>query len=142
MKDELLQNVLRLWVACRFIEGRWRCCGWDNLGAEALKNPFRPDDWISPQPYIDYQLGSIIIERIIRPLRDSTLKKLDDLVYDNKPENWFRIFLITFIILHNYELGVMFQVAFSAKRHVKVCFCFLLPLCTSSRCIAIHTHMY
>lgn len=116
----LLQNVLRLWVACRLIEGRWRCCGDYNMGAEDLKNPFRAPDWISPPPYIDYQLGSIIMQRILDPLRCSVLRELQALVYENKTKNWFRIFLTVFILLHNYEQGVSFQQAFAAKRKAPV----------------------
>ncbi|KAH8884175.1 hypothetical protein GQ53DRAFT_811092 [Thozetella sp. PMI_491] len=114
--DNLLRSVLRLWTACRFIEGRWRCCGEYNIDAERLRNPFRPDDWISPPPYIDYQLGSIIIQRILSPLRHSVLKDLQSTVYANKPQNWFRIFLTVFILLQNYEMGVTFQQAFALKR--------------------------
>ncbi|KAM0434005.1 hypothetical protein ACHAPT_003949 [Fusarium lateritium] len=119
--DPLLRKTLRLWVACRLIESRWRCCGEYNLGAEQLKDPFQAADWISPPPYIDYQLGSVIMHRILDPLRASVLKDLQKLVYaPDKMKNWFRIFLIIFILLHNYELGVHFQQGFAARRKSSV----------------------
>lgn len=118
MPNKLLRNVLRLWVVCRFIESRWRCCGDDTLNAESLKNPFY--DWISPPPYIDYQLASVIIERILGPLRHDTLHGLQGLVLSNKPSNWYPIFLTSFILLHNYELQVLFQRQFASRRQAQV----------------------
>ncbi|KAH8745608.1 hypothetical protein BGZ57DRAFT_778314 [Hyaloscypha finlandica] len=119
-KQSVVRDVLRLWVACRFMEGKWRCCGRDTLGAGELKNPFRSADWVSPPPYIDYQSGSITAERILSPLRVSVLRTLQDLVEEKKPENWYTTFLVTFILLHNYERGVAFQRAFWAKRKAKL----------------------
>ncbi|CAK7223801.1 hypothetical protein SEUCBS140593_005353 [Sporothrix eucalyptigena] len=38
--NKLLSNVIRLWVVCRFLEGRWRCSGADTLGAEGLSHRY------------------------------------------------------------------------------------------------------
>jgi hypothetical protein len=116
----LVRNALRLWVACRFIEGKWRCCGADTLGAGELRNPFRSLDWISPPPYIDYQYASIIMHAILGPLSKVVLKGLQALVDDRKPKDWYTVFLVTFILLHNYERGMLFQRAFWAKRRMTV----------------------
>jgi hypothetical protein len=108
------EDVLRLWVICRFIESGWRVCGNETLNAETLKDPFY--DWISPPPYIDYQLASIVIHRVLEPLRLETLRALQKLVLANKSSNWYQIFLVSFILLHNYELQVLFQRQFAARR--------------------------
>lgn len=116
--NRLLRDALRLWVVCRFIESRWRCCGDDTLKAENLEDPFHP--WISPPPYIDYQVASIFIERILGPLRRNTLNALQTLVLSNKPSNWYPIFLTSFILLHNYGLQVLFQRQFASRRQANV----------------------
>ncbi|KAH6673450.1 hypothetical protein B0J14DRAFT_480841 [Halenospora varia] len=115
--NKLLRNVLRLWVVCRFIESGWRVCGNETLNAETLKDPFY--DWISPPPYIDYQFASTVIQRVLEPLRLETLRGLQTLVLSNKPSNWYQIFLVSFILLHNYELQVLFQRQFAARRKAK-----------------------
>ncbi|KAF2630582.1 Clavaminate synthase-like protein, partial [Macroventuria anomochaeta] len=119
-RNTLVHKTLRLWVACRFIEGKWRCCGSDVLRAGELKNPFRSPDWVSPPPYIDYQYASIIMHRILGPLSKAVLKELQDLVDKRKPRDWYTIFLVTFILLHNYERGILFQRVFWAKRRMTV----------------------
>lgn len=120
MKNKLLRNVLRLWVVCRFIESGWRVCGNETLNAETLKDPFY--DWISPPPYIDYQFASTVIQRVLEPLRLETLRGLQTLVLSNKSSNWYQIFLVSFILLHNYELQVLFQRQFAARRKAKASF--------------------
>ena len=117
-QNRLLQEVLRLWVVCRFIESRWRCCGNDTVNAESLADPFY--DWISPPPYVDYQLASIIIHRILAPLRRSVLQDLQDLIAENKSNNWYSIFLTSFVLLHNYELQMSFQRQFAMRRKAPV----------------------
>ncbi|KAF1994401.1 Clavaminate synthase-like protein [Amniculicola lignicola CBS 123094] len=116
--NELLRDVLRLWVGCRFIESRWRCCGTDNLDAEQLKDPFY--EWISPPPYIDYQFASLVMHRVLGPLRRSILKGLQDLILANKAGNWYPIFLTVFILLYNYELSMVFQLQFALRRQAAV----------------------
>ncbi|EPS36610.1 hypothetical protein H072_9850 [Dactylellina haptotyla CBS 200.50] len=112
-----LSEVLRLWVACRFIEGGWRCCGNDNVDADKAAHPYRPADRLSPPPFIDYELASISMQDILEPLRKSVLKQLQDLIQANKASNWFVVFLATFIVLHNFGLGVAFQRRFATRRN-------------------------
>lgn len=116
-KNYLLQKLLRLWVVCRFIESGWQVTGNETLSAETLKDPFY--DWISPPPYIDYQLASVFMNRILPPLRLEVLRGLQTLVLANKSSNWYQIFLICFILLHNYELQVLFQRQFAGRRKAK-----------------------
>jgi hypothetical protein len=72
----LLSNVTRIWVACRFLEGRWRCCGADTLGAEGLSHRYDRDPIVPVPPFINYQMAAVFTERILQPLRAWTLKQL------------------------------------------------------------------
>jgi hypothetical protein len=121
---ELLQKIIRLWVICRFIESRWRCWGDDTIIAANPKDPFY--SWESPPPYLDYQFASVIIQRILVPLRDDILRDLQSMVNEHKPKDWYVTFLASFILLHNYELQMMFQLQFAARRQSPVSFCFNL----------------
>ena len=56
------------------------------------------------------------MHRILGPLRRRALSQLQDRVLANKPQYWYSIFLAIFVLLHNYELGVVFQVGFAARR--------------------------
>lgn len=116
----MIRDTLRLWTAARFIEGGWRCCGDETLGAEQLANPLRPAWWVSLPPYIDYQFASIIMQRVLAPLRRKVLKALEDLILANKAEHWFYIFLATFMLLYNYELSMRHEARYASKRKLAV----------------------
>src|SRR5436190_6955193 len=100
------------------------------LNSQDIKDPFRGDDWISPPPYIDYQMSSIIMHKILTPLRQTLLNDLQGMILSNKPSNWYITFLTTCILLHNYELSFAFQRSFSARRQAAVS---RLPLFSSQR---------
>jgi hypothetical protein len=103
---------------CRFIEGKWRCWGDEVISEANPKNPF--DDWETLPPYLDYQVASLVIERILVPLRRDVLHELQDVVNEHRPEDWYVTFLACFILLQNYELQMQFQRGFAAKRNAKV----------------------
>jgi predicted PurR-regulated permease PerM len=65
-------------------------------------------------------MASIFTERILQPLRLTTLKQLQDMILTNKTSNWFVIFLSVFILLHNYELQCQFHRAFARRRRFPV----------------------
>ncbi|KAB5551077.1 hypothetical protein GE09DRAFT_965280 [Coniochaeta sp. 2T2.1] len=117
----LLRQTLRLWVVCRFIESRWRC--WTDQEEEDITQQFPGDpfyDWMSPPPYVDYQFASIIIHRVLTPLREEILRELEKMVEKHKPEDWYVTFLTAFILLHNYELQMQFQRDFARRRRAPV----------------------
>ena len=123
----MLQKTLRLWVACRFIESKWRC--WAEGGradSEILKaspkDPFY--DWDSLPPYLDYQIASIIIHRILGPLRKEVLRELQATFNVHSPKDWYVTFLTSFILLQNYEMQMNFQRQFAKRRHARVSFPF------------------
>ena len=108
--------MIRIWVSCRFLEGRWRCTGGDTLGAEALSHRYEREPIIPIPPFINYQMAALFTERILQPLRFATLKRLQEVILANKTSNWFVVFLSVFILLHNYELQCRFHRGFARRR--------------------------
>ncbi|KAJ4286400.1 hypothetical protein N0V88_008023 [Collariella sp. IMI 366227] len=124
LPNEMLRKTLRLWVACRFIESKWRCwsqSGWADNDILAM-NPADPfyKDLDSLPPYIDYQIASIIIHRILGPLRKDVLRELQSTLNTHNPKDWFATFLTCFILLQNYEMQMLFQRQFAARREAQV----------------------
>jgi len=124
-QNPMLKKTLRLWVACRFIESKWRC--WSDSGradnpviAASPRDPFY--DWDSLPPYLDYQIASIVIHRILTPLRKEVLRDLQGLFNTHFAKDWFATFLTTFILLQNYEMQMQFQKEFAARRKAPVSF--------------------
>ncbi len=120
----MLRKTLRLWVACRFIESKWRCwseSGWADSEIRAM-NPQDPfyNDLDSLPPYIDYQIASIIIQRILDPLRKDVLRDLQKTFNTHSPRDWFATFLTSFILLQNYEMQILFQRQFAERRRANV----------------------
>ena len=126
----LLARTLRLWCVCRFIESRWRCWGDDDIARANPQDPFY--DWDSPPPYLDYQLASIIIHRILGPLREEVLRDLQSMVNEHRPQDWYMTFLTSFILLQNYEIQMRFQEQFAARRKAPVRMFFALQQGTHS----------
>ncbi|KAL2197003.1 hypothetical protein P885DRAFT_68900 [Corynascus similis CBS 632.67] len=118
--NEMLKKTLRLWVACRFIESKWRCWSESGLADDELRaiNPRDPfyKDLDSPPPYVDYQWASIIIQRILTPLRRDVLRMLQSTLNTHSPTDWFVTFLTCFILLQNYEMQMLFQRQFAQRR--------------------------
>ncbi|KAK4456936.1 hypothetical protein QBC42DRAFT_237499 [Cladorrhinum samala] len=123
--NDMLRKTLRLWVACRFIESKWRCWapgpGWPDSDIRATnpQDPFYKDIDSLP-PYLDYQIASIIIHRILSPLRKDVLRDLQTTFNIHSPKDWFVSFLTSFILLQNYEMQMLFQRQFAARRQARV----------------------
>ncbi|KAJ4311707.1 hypothetical protein N0V84_010304 [Fusarium piperis] len=120
--NQLLSDVIRLWVVCRFLEGRWRCVGVDTLGAEGLSHWYDNEPLVQVPPFVNYQMAALFTERILQPLRVTVLKQLQDLILANETRNWFPITLSVFILLHNYEMQCRFHRAFAMRRGFSVRF--------------------
>ncbi|KAK4176190.1 hypothetical protein QBC36DRAFT_311330 [Triangularia setosa] len=122
--NEMLRKTLKLWVACRFVESKWRCwasAGWadDDIMASNPQDPFYKDIDSLP-PYLDYQVASIIIYRILAPLRKDVLRELQATFNVHSPNDWFISFLASFILLQNYEMQMLFQRQFASRRQARV----------------------
>ncbi|KAI1409961.1 hypothetical protein F5Y13DRAFT_78849 [Hypoxylon sp. FL1857] len=105
----LVSNCLTFWVATRFIEKPWRICT-DNLpDFEPLYEPIpyeeqSPYSGIIPvTPIMDTQIDDIAIRAILNPLEKEILSELNRKILEKKRENWFEIYLATFILLNNFE---------------------------------------
>lgn len=106
---------------CRFIESRWRC--WSDQEDEDITREFPDDpfyDWVSLPPYVDYQFASVIINRVLLPLREEILRELERIIEKHKPQDWYVTFLASFILLQNYELQMQFQRDFAKRRNAGV----------------------
>ncbi|PMD19482.1 hypothetical protein NA56DRAFT_203203 [Hyaloscypha hepaticicola] len=141
--NKLLSDVLRLWVACRFLEGRWRCCGSETLGAEELSHRYERDPIVQVPPFVNYQIAAVFTERVLEPLRIVVLKQLQTLILANKSSNWFVTFLAVFILLHNYELQCNFHRGFARRRKFEVRFVdmpIIRAILMGSKIILAHFH--
>ncbi|EAQ84189.1 hypothetical protein CHGG_10593 [Chaetomium globosum CBS 148.51] len=124
LPNEMLKKTLRLWVACRFIESKWRC--WSETGwADSELRAMNPEDPFykgldSPPPYIDYQFASIVMHRILAPLRKDVLRILQGTFNTHNPKDWFATFLTCFILLQNYEMQMLFQSQFARRREAQL----------------------
>ncbi|KAK4455198.1 hypothetical protein QBC34DRAFT_445463 [Podospora aff. communis PSN243] len=116
--NRMLQKTLRLWVACRFIESKWRCWAADGRQDPDLHNAPRDPfyDWDSLPSYLDYQIASIIIHRVLTPLRKDVLRELQGTFNIHSPKDWYITFLTSFILLQNYEMQMNFQRQFASRR--------------------------
>ncbi|PCD20193.1 hypothetical protein AU210_016718 [Fusarium oxysporum f. sp. radicis-cucumerinum] len=104
--NKFLSDVIRLWVASRFLEGRWRCVGLNTLGAENLSHRYGKEEIVQVPPFVNYQMAAPT--------------PAFDLVQQER--NWFTITLSVFILLHNYEQQCRFHRDFARRRDFPVRF--------------------
>ncbi|QDS69342.1 hypothetical protein FKW77_003646 [Venturia effusa] len=100
----LVKQALDLFAATRIIERDWRICGSETLGIPAildLKQPGSPK--IPVTPVMDGQLDQLVTKSYLLPLRESFLENLQKTIYTGKKEDWFSIFLSTFVFLTHIE---------------------------------------
>ncbi|KAI1135828.1 hypothetical protein F5Y05DRAFT_162500 [Hypoxylon sp. FL0543] len=108
--SSLVSDCLTFWVAARFIEKPWRICT-DNLpNFEPLYEPYVPYEEQSPYsgiipvtPIMDTQIDDLAIRVILNPLEKRILNELNRKILEKKRDNWFEIYLATFILLNNFE---------------------------------------
>ncbi|RYO97406.1 hypothetical protein DL765_011250 [Monosporascus sp. GIB2] len=109
-KSELVAGALMLWSATRMIERSWLITGADMLGLPPMKQsigPCRLNPYIEAvpvTPIMDTQLDEIAIKHVLIPLKSKLLRLLKEKVLEKKKENWYEIFIASFIILHNSEV--------------------------------------
>lgn len=71
-------------------------------------------------PVMGAQIDVILIQGILMPLRAMILEQLQKVVLAHKPQNWFCIYLCTFILLHNSSLVIKQDVAYAKKHGLEV----------------------
>ncbi|KAI6087570.1 hypothetical protein F4821DRAFT_236104 [Hypoxylon rubiginosum] len=102
--SSLILNCLTFWVATRFIEKPWRICEGTLPGFESPYDPACPYSGITPvTPIMDTQIDDMAIRAILNPLEKKILKELNCKIHEKKRENWFDIYLATFILMNNFE---------------------------------------
>ncbi|XXG96396.1 hypothetical protein Hte_002678 [Hypoxylon texense] len=100
----LVSDCLTFWVATRFIEKPWRICCGALPGFEPPYEPECPYNGIIPvTPIMDTQIDDLAIRTFLDPLGKRILRELSRKIHEKKRENWFDIYLATFIIMNNFE---------------------------------------
>ncbi|KAI4859665.1 hypothetical protein F4820DRAFT_453678 [Hypoxylon rubiginosum] len=102
--SSLVSDCLTFWVATRFIEKPWRICYGTLPGFEPPYEATCPYNGIIPvTPIMDTQIDDLAIRTFLDPLGKRILKELNRKIHEKKRENWFDIYLATFIIMNNFE---------------------------------------
>lgn len=103
-RNLLVQQALDLFAATRIIERDWRICGSETLEIPAMLDPQQPGSPKIPvTPVMDGQLDQIVTKAYLLPLRETLLANLQQTIYAGKKEDWFSVFLATFIYLTHIE---------------------------------------
>lgn len=112
------------------MEGGWSICGDNKLGRT-------PDSSgkVMPTALLNGQLHAVEATKVIGPLTDTVMRRLEDLIMANKKDHFYEIFLCTFILLHNYEQMVKRQRAVARKRQANVSVNVMSILFNVLRCI-------
>lgn len=114
--------VLRLWVGVRMIYRSEYICGEETLGmsSDMIDNSSPMHGKILTPPVISVQSDAILMGRILPSLKGMILEQLAKIVLAHKPQNWFCIYLCTFILLHNCSLITRHSIKYAQKHGLKV----------------------
>jgi hypothetical protein len=111
-----------MWAACRVIEDSWQLDVMNPLGIEIVNDERSPWNRMIPiTPVMDTQLDQIVIQRILNPLRNQIVERLEDLIHQHKPETWFETYLTTFILLSSIERCFAHSQRFAQRYGLSVC---------------------
>ncbi|PNP79450.1 hypothetical protein FNYG_07066 [Fusarium nygamai] len=100
----LVKDSLRLWAGSRLTELPWMICGEHTLGQIPVQDLECPRSGTIPiPPIMDTQMDHLVIKNIMTPLRQRILAGLQTKIMENKRENWYEIYLTTFVLLSNME---------------------------------------
>ncbi|KAK0743961.1 hypothetical protein B0T18DRAFT_329101 [Schizothecium vesticola] len=112
--------ALDLWAISRMIEIEWEMCGRpgeDTLGVERISDQTNPRKGKIPiPPMMDTQLDQVVISEVLEPLKKKLLESFEAKIALNLPEDWFEIYLSSFIILNHIERLAKHS-AFHARLH-------------------------
>ena len=116
--------VLQLWVTIRMTTRSVRITGTETLGmsSDLMDNSSGMRGKIPIPPVLGAQMQLILNHKLQAPLRAKILAKLQRLTLDQKPDNWFCIYLCTFILLHNCSLLTIHDIGYARKHGIKVCY--------------------
>jgi hypothetical protein len=124
--------VLQLWVTIRMTTRSVRITGTETLGmsSELMDKSSGMHGKIPIPPVLGAQMQLILNHKLQAPLRSKILTRLQKLTLEQKPDNWFCIYLCTFILLHNCSLLTIHDIGYARKHGLKVCY---KPLYSSSQ---------
>ena len=109
--------ALDLWAISRMIEIEWEMCGKDTLGVQRISDPTNPRHGKVPiPPMMDTQLDQIVITKVLEPLKQKFLENFDAKISNPVPEDWFEIYLTSFVFLNHIEKLAKHS-AFHAQLH-------------------------
>ena len=77
-------------------------------------------------PVICAQLEVIIFSTLQRPLMDSVLKQLQNMIIMNDRQNWFTVYLTLFLLLHSCSMTTKRDEEYARQMLIKVRAQFLL----------------
>ncbi|KAI1769911.1 hypothetical protein F4818DRAFT_446760 [Hypoxylon cercidicola] len=118
--NSLVLDCLTFWVATRFIEKPWRICHGTLPGFEPPYEPLCPYSGIIPvTPIMDTQIDDIAITTLLNPLGKKILKQLSCKIHEKKRENWFDIYLATFILMNNFEFVFTDVLEYTSRHGLK-----------------------
>lgn len=121
-KSSLVAGALMFWSATRMIERFWLITGDDLLGHPPMKQSIGPCRFnphieaVPVTPIMDTQLDEISIKYVLLPLKRKLLGLLKAKVLEKRKQNWYEIFLTSFILLHSSEV-VLGQVMDYSRRY-------------------------
>ncbi|KAK3686249.1 hypothetical protein B0T22DRAFT_483143 [Podospora appendiculata] len=116
-RSTLVSRALSFWVTMRFIEHPWRVCGGDLPPFEPPLDRGCPWSGIIPvTPVMDTQIDDTALKTLIIPLGKSILLDLDRKIRHRRREDWFEIYLTTFIVMNNFDF-IFKDVSSYASRH-------------------------
>ncbi|KAL9565719.1 hypothetical protein ACKAV7_009901 [Fusarium commune] len=103
-QSSLVKDSLRLWAGSRLTELPWMICGDNTLGQIPVQDLECPRTGTIPiPPIMDTQMDHLVIKNIMTPLRQRILAGLQSKIMEKKRENWYEIYLTTFVLLSNME---------------------------------------
>lgn len=106
----MVRSALHFWIAARSSESGWVIRNPQSFGIPEPKNK------LDEIPYVEHQLTWILMNDFLAPLSAEVLADIDKINKSGKADDWLGQFLATFIVLHNYELLVKRQKAFTISR--------------------------
>jgi hypothetical protein len=120
-EKEVLQMVLQLWVTIRMCTRSVRITGTETLGMppDLMDKSSGMHGKIPIPPVMGAQMQFILNHKLLAPLRSKILVRLQKLTLEQKPDNWFCIYLCTFILLHNCSLLTAHDVGYARKHGLK-----------------------
>jgi hypothetical protein len=115
----LVELTMHFWVAGRLIEDAWSIRGGETLGMALDVLPESPfSQRIPVTPMMDFQIDNIVIYDYLMGTLHHIRKAMKEKIMPRKKEDWFDLYLTTFIILHHVDLTMKHDIDFATKHNL------------------------